>query len=67
MGQFSLALLSITMKVWHLASVVQAFLIIIIIIMKHLLSVNLKYIPELGALYRKKRKLGWDSTTAVTS
>ena len=30
--------------------------LIVIILMKYLLSANLQYIPELGALYRKKRR-----------
>ena len=37
-------------------------LTVIIIVIKYILSVSLKYIPELGALYRKpvkkKKKLG---------
>ena len=32
----------------------RIIIIIIIIIMKYLLSANLLYIPELGAMYRKK-------------
>ena len=36
----------------------RMIIIIIITIMKYLLSANLLYIPELGALYRKKRYLG---------
>ena len=38
-------------------------IITIIIIVKYLLSTNLEYIPELGALYRKKNHLGWHSTS----
>ena len=36
---------------------IATFRIIITIIMKYLLSANLLYIPELGAMYRRKKKL----------
>ena len=49
---------SITSALWELMhqKLLTSLIIIMITVMKYLLSMNLWYIPELGVLYKKKRK-----------